>query len=252
MGARNASQEFLAFLNVTVEPETAWLTSVAWMAEHPEVAFVQPAIFHASDRSRVESLGSLVTASGRIQVIGRDLRERPGADSVYSAQVSSVLGAAFVARRAVFESLGGFDERFFMYFEETDLCWRGRLLGHGSACWFDPRRPTRAFHVFHGSHPRSFDVARYLEPNRTITLLRNLERRNLWRVGGNLLTVAGESVSSPVRLADYLLDVTRRLPAATRDRRRIQGGRTVPDSSIFGLRPPEGLDRWFSAAGPAR
>jgi GT2 family glycosyltransferase len=247
LGARHASKPLIAFVNVTVEPESAWLESAAWLSEHPDVAFVQPATFHANDRSRVESLGSLVAPNGRLTVIGRDRRERPKAEGVYAAEVLSVLGAAFVARRSVFESLGGFDERFFMYFEETDLCWRGWLVGHRSACWFDPGRPTRAFHVFHGSHPRSFDVARYFEPNRTISLYRNLESRNLWHLGGNLITVVGESARAPTRFTDYVVELARRLPDAARQRRRIQRGRRVPDAQLFSLRPPEGLEQWFSS-----
>ncbi|HOV89780.1 MAG TPA: glycosyltransferase family 2 protein [Syntrophorhabdaceae bacterium] len=43
--------------------------------------------------------------------------------------VESLIGAAFMVRRGVFESLGGFDERFFFFLEETDLCVRARSLG---------------------------------------------------------------------------------------------------------------------------
>jgi len=39
-------------------------------------------------------------------------------------QVSWVLGAAMGIRRVAFESVGGFDESYFMYFEEVDLCYR--------------------------------------------------------------------------------------------------------------------------------
>lgn len=43
--------------------------------------------------------------------------------------VDQVMGAFFLIRRAVFETLGGFDERFFVYFEEVDLSLRARALG---------------------------------------------------------------------------------------------------------------------------
>jgi len=41
-----------------------------------------------------------------------------------------VSGAAMVVRRTVFEEVGGFDYRYFMYFEDVDLCARIRGAGH--------------------------------------------------------------------------------------------------------------------------
>jgi N-acetylglucosaminyl-diphospho-decaprenol L-rhamnosyltransferase len=43
--------------------------------------------------------------------------------------VDQVMGAFFLVRRHLFESLGGFDERFFVYFEELDFCLRARKAG---------------------------------------------------------------------------------------------------------------------------
>ena len=40
-----------------------------------------------------------------------------------------VSGAAFFIRKSLFENLGGFDERFFLYFEDMDLCLRARNRG---------------------------------------------------------------------------------------------------------------------------
>jgi GT2 family glycosyltransferase len=43
--------------------------------------------------------------------------------------VEWVSGACVLVRRAAFEAAGGFDERYFLYSEETDLCARVRQLG---------------------------------------------------------------------------------------------------------------------------
>ncbi len=44
--------------------------------------------------------------------------------------VDQVIGAFFLVRRSMFDRLGGFDERFFVYFEEVDLSARARALGY--------------------------------------------------------------------------------------------------------------------------
>ena len=44
--------------------------------------------------------------------------------------VDWVSGAAFCMRRSLCEQLGGFDERFFMYLEDVDLCYRAKQKGY--------------------------------------------------------------------------------------------------------------------------
>jgi GT2 family glycosyltransferase len=46
--------------------------------------------------------------------------------------VDQVMGAFFFVRRAVFEELGGFDERFFVYYEDLDFALRARARGWSS------------------------------------------------------------------------------------------------------------------------
>ena len=53
-------------------------------------------------------------------------------DHLQTRDVDQVIGAFFLIRRSLFESLEGFDERFFVYFEEIDLAFRARRSGHRS------------------------------------------------------------------------------------------------------------------------
>lgn len=47
--------------------------------------------------------------------------------------VDWVSGACFLVRRDVFEEIGGFDERYFMFAEDMALCWQMRAHGHDVA-----------------------------------------------------------------------------------------------------------------------
>ena len=68
--------------------------------------------------------------------------------------VEQVCGACLMVRRELFESLGGFDPHFFMYFEDTDLCVRIRRTG--TQIWFLPQARIR--HMLGGSSGRDWRV----------------------------------------------------------------------------------------------
>jgi GT2 family glycosyltransferase len=93
-----------------------------------------------------------------------------------------VSGAAILVRRDVFLDLGGFDEGYFMYYEDIDLCmragqrgvavlvqdaWRVEHLGGHSVGRSTPSlraahlrsyQSGRRFHLVHGSSVRGYDI----------------------------------------------------------------------------------------------
>lgn len=50
--------------------------------------------------------------------------------------IGGMVALCILVRRAPYLAAGGFHEKLFFYFEDTDLAWRLRLLGH--ALWFEP------------------------------------------------------------------------------------------------------------------
>ena len=64
-------------------------------------------------------------------------------DHLTSKTVDQVIGAFFFVRRRVFDQLQGFDERFFVYFEEVDFAYRAKILGWSNFFVAD----AQAFHL---------------------------------------------------------------------------------------------------------
>ena len=58
-------------------------------------------------------------------------------------QIDWICGAAVIVRRDVFDKIGGLDENYFLYFEETDFCRRAALAGYPT--WYVPE--SRVMHI---------------------------------------------------------------------------------------------------------
>ncbi len=58
-------------------------------------------------------------------------------------QIDWCAGASMMLRRSMLDAIGGMDERFFLYFEETEFCWRA--LRGGFQTWYVPA--SRVIHI---------------------------------------------------------------------------------------------------------
>lgn len=82
----------------------------------------------------------------------------PGERPIYPESVDAISGACFAIRRDVFDRLGGFDEAYFLHFEDLDLCRRVRDAGF--RVFLDPGAPVRHLQGS-SSHHRAAFVARH-------------------------------------------------------------------------------------------
>ncbi len=107
------------------------------MEADPRVGILGPAMFHddGSKRLSIRRDPTILSVLARRSILGRllpnSLRQylMLDAESSLEQEVDWVVGGCFMIRRELFVSLGGFDERFFLFFEDTDLCKRVRGLG---------------------------------------------------------------------------------------------------------------------------
>jgi GT2 family glycosyltransferase len=94
-----------------------------------------------------------------------------------STEVFAWSGASVLLSRAYLESAGLFDERFFLYYEDFDLAWRGRLRGWRHV--YAPRSVARHVHAATTGLASPLQ-AHYVERNRLLTLTRNAPASLAW------------------------------------------------------------------------
>lgn len=125
-GAVAGDGDQIAFLNSDTEVTSGWLPPLVDRAESNEgIAIVGPKLLNPQGLL----VGAGVIGTNAKPVIrgwmAEDNPERFG----YPLDCLSLCGACILLKRRLIPSLGLFDPAFFHYFEETDLCYRGRAKG---------------------------------------------------------------------------------------------------------------------------
>ena len=133
--AAEASNPYLLIANPDlIVHDGSVATMVTYLDEHPGVGVVGPTI-ERPDGSRYPSFRVFpnVWLAGAHALLAPWWPGNPATARYRSPRgdgtVDWVSGACFVIRRSVFEAVGGFDERYFMFAEDMALCWSLREAG---------------------------------------------------------------------------------------------------------------------------
>lgn len=142
LGAKYAKGEFLFFLNPDTEICTGAIDVLISFLESDFRIGVAAPIFLDKDNNaynlqgskRLTPLRAIFTLSFVHKLLPNNNIAKDyllsGWDKTKLKEVDVVPGTGFVIRRKIFEQIGGFDEKFFLYFEEFDLCNRVKKLAY--------------------------------------------------------------------------------------------------------------------------
>jgi N-acetylglucosaminyl-diphospho-decaprenol L-rhamnosyltransferase len=175
IGRRPSNAELLLLLNPDCDVQPgAFRALVETLDAHPDCAIAAPRLLNADGSVQASARGepdALTGLFGRHALLTKFFpasaaarRNLPAQDlvdaGVESADVDWVMAAAMLVRRKAFDEVGGFDDRYFLYWEDADLCrrlrdrgWKTRyvpraIVRHpgGASAATDSAFATREFH----------------------------------------------------------------------------------------------------------
>jgi GT2 family glycosyltransferase len=117
----------IALLNDDIVVRSGWSEPLRAALAQPGIGAAQPKLLIAgSDPPRVNSLGVTIGRDGAgVDIADGTLDVVVGAPS----EIARFTGGAVMLAPAFLRETGGFDERFFLYYEDADLAARGTALG---------------------------------------------------------------------------------------------------------------------------
>ena len=127
IGIRNAKGEYIALLNNDTKVDPKWLKELVKAIQQPEIGAAQSKLLQMDNPDLLDCAGGFVDYYGYSYSRGHGQKAHKynRIDDIFYAK-----GAAFIVKQEVLKRVGLFDPETFMYYEETDLCWRIWLNGY--------------------------------------------------------------------------------------------------------------------------
>lgn len=278
LGVEHATGEYVGFLNNDAKPHEDWVAAaVAVLEAEGDVGAVASKVLDW-DGALVDYVDGSLTWYG----MGYK-REVEKPDSPQYDEPKDVLfgtGAAMFVRAELYREVGGFDERFFMFYEDVDLGWRLNLLGHRVR--YVPT--SLAYHRHHVTMKKfgNFRESYLLERNALLSMFKNYDDATLARTLPAAMALAvrravartdtdataldlqrspGGDDEGTVTLpkmaltATYAIDyLVEQLPSLLETRRELQARRRRTDRELFPLfrqpiEPAYGMPSYLEAHG---
>lgn len=129
IGAEDALGKILFFLNPDTEIRNLDFNAISKSLNQTGIGILAPQIITPTGNIQKWSYGEKITLLTIIKNnLGLAKNDQSGIDTI-SMEVDWASGCALAIKKSVFDQLSGFDENFFMYFEDVDLCKRTQKLG---------------------------------------------------------------------------------------------------------------------------
>lgn len=135
-GIKAAKKEYLVLVNNDTEADKNYIEYLVKAAQRlPDVGFIAPKMLNFHKRNIIDSAGDAVDVVGHSYNIG--LGEEDGPKYNKDGYVFLATAAGSLFKKEMFDKVGYFDEDYFTYMEDVDLCLRAQIKGFKG--WYEPR-----------------------------------------------------------------------------------------------------------------
>ncbi len=182
-GYERSNGEFIVFLNNDTTVDKRWITPLVKAAKNKHVAICQPKVLALRQPTHFEYAGAAGGYMDRYgypfcrgRVVGVCEQDTGQYDDV--AEIFWASGVCLFVKRSVLQEIGAFDARFFMYYEEEDLCWRAHLRNYKVLCI-----PQSVIYHYGEKTAKQYPFKKYyyLHRNHTVLLLKNYAWSSLFK-----------------------------------------------------------------------
>lgn len=165
-GFKTATGEYVIFLNNDTEVDPGWAYNLISTMMKYNFSIGTPKILFLENKNVINAEG------GSCDRLGMGVNRNNGLlDYKNSNEVSTTFyGSACLAiKTSLFDKLNGFDESYYMYNEDVDLCWRARLLGYNTL--YVPS--SIVYHSWMGTTKTAYFSLTYQLRNSLTTIIKN-------------------------------------------------------------------------------
>lgn len=122
IGTKNAKGDYFVFLNNDTYVTPEWIRELVMVMEKDHTIAISQSLLLRPDGS-VDSSGDFATRYGRTYSSKK-------LGFTKNREILSARGAAMIVRKTFFLQLNGFDEDYFISFEDVELGWKAWILGY--------------------------------------------------------------------------------------------------------------------------
>lgn len=130
IGYAKAKGDAIMILNTDTMVEKNLVTElVKVLYSSPNIGAVQPKVIMYPQTNKIDSIGSFFSLSGILYHFGREKNPKNKLFNI-PLEIYAAKGVCILFKKEALKKTGFFDEDYFAYFEETDLCHRILLAGY--------------------------------------------------------------------------------------------------------------------------